>query len=118
MICRLRSLAAWRVCGIPGCLSRPWIARGTCLPIAIRLRTFPVWRRVTPLAWPRITRLSTATSAPPLVVCLSFLAQNGLELEAPQEEVYLMFYGLASGEVSEAELAGWLRSHTAAGEGR
>ncbi len=49
-----------------------------------------------------------------LVVCLSFLAQNGLELEAPQEEVYLMFYGVASGEVSEAELADWLRSHTAA----
>ena len=51
-----------------------------------------------------------------LVVCLSFLAQNGVEIAASQEETYLTFYGLASGEVSETELAAWLEQHRALGK--
>jgi death on curing protein len=44
-----------------------------------------------------------------LVVCLSFLRQNGFTLTASQEARYLTFYGLAAGTVTEAELAAWLR---------
>ena len=53
-----------------------------------------------------------------LVVCFSFLAQNGVEIRAAQEETYLTFYGLASGEVSEAELAAWLAAHSGTAETR
>jgi death on curing protein len=44
-----------------------------------------------------------------LVVCLSFLRQNGYVLTAPLEDRYLVFYALAAGDLSEAELAEWLR---------
>jgi len=43
------------------------------------------------------------------VVCLSFLWQNGILLTATAEDRYLTFYALAAGELTEAELAGWLR---------
>jgi death-on-curing protein len=47
-----------------------------------------------------------------LVVCLSFLRQNGIVLVASQEDRYLTFYGLAAGDLSESELASWLEQHS------
>jgi death-on-curing protein len=49
-----------------------------------------------------------------LVVCLSFLRQNGFSITASQEARYLTFYGLAAGDLTEAELAEWLQQHSKA----
>jgi death-on-curing protein len=49
-----------------------------------------------------------------LVVCLSFLRQNGFALTAPQEARYLTFYGLAAGDLSEKELGEWLQQYSEA----
>lgn len=38
-----------------------------------------------------------------------FLGINGLDVEAPEEEVVILMSGVASGERSEDELAEWLR---------
>jgi death-on-curing protein len=46
-----------------------------------------------------------------LVVCLTFLLLNGFTLTAAPESRYLTFYALASGEISEAELAIWLQQN-------
>jgi death-on-curing protein len=46
------------------------------------------------------------------VVCLSFLKQNGISLTASQEMRYLTFYALAAGDLTEAELAEWLRQNS------
>ncbi len=46
------------------------------------------------------------------VVCLSFLRQNGVDLTASPEARYLTFYSLAAGELSEVELAVWLRDNS------
>ncbi|MDW5265908.1 MULTISPECIES: type II toxin-antitoxin system death-on-curing family toxin [Acidobacteriaceae] len=46
------------------------------------------------------------------VVCLSFLKQNGIILAASQEMRYLTFYALAAGDLTEAELAGWLQQNS------
>ncbi|MHB1936307.1 MAG: type II toxin-antitoxin system death-on-curing family toxin [Acidobacteriaceae bacterium] len=43
-----------------------------------------------------------------LVVSLTFLELNGIEISAPQEDVYLTFWLLAQAKVSEQELAAWL----------
>ena len=40
-----------------------------------------------------------------------FLDLNGRELDAPEPEVVQVMVGVASGEVSEPELAAWLRGH-------
>jgi prophage maintenance system killer protein len=40
-----------------------------------------------------------------------FLAMNGLELEAPEPEVVDMMNRLASGKMTEAAFAEWLRTH-------
>ena len=40
-----------------------------------------------------------------------FLDLNGRELDAPEPEVVQVMVGVASGEVSEPELATWLRGH-------
>lgn len=40
-----------------------------------------------------------------------FLELNGQELDAPEPEVVRVMVGVASGDVPEAELAGWLRDH-------
>ena len=40
-----------------------------------------------------------------------FLDLNGRELDAPEPEVVQVMVGVASGEISEAELATWLRGH-------
>lgn len=44
-----------------------------------------------------------------LVVCRTFLILNGRDLQATQEEKYRTFLRLAAGELSEDELAGWIR---------
>lgn len=46
------------------------------------------------------------------VVCLSFLKQNGIVINASQEMRYLTFYALAAGELTEAELAEWLQQNS------
>ena len=45
------------------------------------------------------------------VTCRLFLHINHLLLTAPQTEKYLNFVGLASGKISDAEFAFWLRNH-------
>ncbi len=42
----------------------------------------------------------------------SFLAVNGLELDAPEAEAVVMTLGLASGEMPEEGFAAWLRDRT------
>jgi death-on-curing protein len=46
-----------------------------------------------------------------LVVSRLFLLLNGVNLVATQEEKYLTFLKLAAGELSEEELASWVRAH-------
>lgn len=41
-----------------------------------------------------------------------FLGLNGLELEVPEAEAVAILVRLAAGEVTEATLAKWIRSHT------
>ena len=45
------------------------------------------------------------------VVCRTFLAINGRELVATQEEKYLTFLQLAEGRLLEEGLADWIRRH-------
>ena len=47
------------------------------------------------------------------VTCMAFLKLNGRSLDVPLEEKYSTFLKLASGEITEKELADWLRSHSA-----
>jgi death-on-curing protein len=47
------------------------------------------------------------------VVMATFLALNGLDLDAPETEVVTVMLDLAAGSLSEAELADWLRRSTA-----
>ncbi len=44
-----------------------------------------------------------------LVVARTFLLLNGFNLDAAQEEKYLTFLKLAEGNLSEEELAAWIR---------
>lgn len=44
-----------------------------------------------------------------LVICRTFLAINGADLQASQEEKYLTWWKLAAGEIGEEELAAWIR---------
>lgn len=46
------------------------------------------------------------------VVCRTFLALNGAELVATQEEKYLTILALAEGKLKPEEFAAWLRTHT------
>ena len=46
------------------------------------------------------------------VLCRVFLLKNGRNLVGTQEEKYRTFYAVASGELSEEELAAWIRNHT------
>jgi len=46
-----------------------------------------------------------------LVAAYTFLAINGLELEAPETEAVSMILGTANGTLPEQELAAWIRSH-------
>ena len=45
------------------------------------------------------------------VACELFLAANGFDLTAPDEECLAMMLSLASGEIDEAEFAAWLREN-------
>ena len=45
------------------------------------------------------------------LVMVVFLGLNRLDLKAPQTEVVTVVLDLAAGELSEDELAGWLRAH-------
>jgi death-on-curing protein len=45
------------------------------------------------------------------VACELFLAANGYDLLASDEECLAMMLGLAASEVSEAEFAAWLREN-------
>lgn len=45
-------------------------------------------------------------------VSVTFLKLNGLELTASKEDRVLVFWKLAAGEVSEAELAQWFERNT------
>jgi death-on-curing protein len=40
-----------------------------------------------------------------------FLGLNGYRIDAPEEEVVSLILSLASGELDEPALAGWLRQH-------
>jgi len=44
-----------------------------------------------------------------LVACRTFLLLNGKDLDATREEKYLTFMSLARGDISEADLAAWIR---------
>ena len=46
-------------------------------------------------------------------VAFVFLEFNGVKITASQEDAYLVFMGLAAGEISEDELAAWLEKNTA-----
>lgn len=43
-----------------------------------------------------------------------FLGLNGYRVDAPEEDVVALILALASGQVDEAALAAWLRSHISA----
>lgn len=45
-----------------------------------------------------------------LVVTVAFLAMNGFDVDTSQEEIFDTFYALAAGQLSEAQLAAWLKS--------
>ncbi len=47
------------------------------------------------------------------VVCETFMNLNGLELQADDVTLYPIFLALAAGDLSEDELAAWLREHSA-----
>ena len=47
------------------------------------------------------------------VILAVFLELNGLELEADEAEVVTVMLGLAAGELSEEQLAAWVRTRTA-----
>jgi len=49
-----------------------------------------------------------------LAVCETFLIDNGMALEASDPELVVIFQDLAAGEISEDELAGWLRERIGA----
>ena len=45
------------------------------------------------------------------VVCLLFLAKNGLDVIATDADCIRIFWALAAGELTEAELADWITAH-------
>ena len=44
-----------------------------------------------------------------LVVCRTFLLINGVDIDATQEEKYITWYRMAAGEISDDQLAHWIR---------
>lgn len=46
-----------------------------------------------------------------------FLALNGVEFSAPEEDKYVAMLGLAEGSLTEADFAAWLRRHICAQPG-
>jgi death-on-curing protein len=49
-----------------------------------------------------------------LVVCETFVIDNGYQLIATDAEVAVLFEELAAGQISEGELGDWLREHVQA----
>ena len=47
-----------------------------------------------------------------LVIAFAFLDVNGIEINASEEDAYRMFMDLASGRVSEEELAHWMSENS------
>jgi death-on-curing protein len=47
------------------------------------------------------------------VVCRTFLLLSGKDVSASREEKYLTFMALARGDLSEDDLAAWIREHLA-----
>jgi death on curing protein len=47
-----------------------------------------------------------------LVAALTFLLLNGVNLEASQDEKYLIFLQLAQVSLTEAQIADWIRQRT------
>ncbi len=47
------------------------------------------------------------------IVCRTFLRLNGVDINASQEQKYLAFIQLAASELSEIDLANWLRERIA-----
>ena len=45
------------------------------------------------------------------LVCLLFLAKNGLDVTATDADCIRVFWALAAGELTEAELACWIAAH-------
>ncbi len=50
-----------------------------------------------------------------LVAARTFLLLNGVNLEAGQDEKFLMFQRLAEGSLTEEELAAWIRKRISSG---
>jgi len=50
-----------------------------------------------------------------LVVCETFIIDNGGSLQASEPELVVLFDELASGRIAEDELAAWLRERISAG---
>jgi death-on-curing protein len=46
------------------------------------------------------------------VVCETFLALNGMTLDATDADMYPVFLSLAAGSLTEADLVAWLTAHT------
>lgn len=49
------------------------------------------------------------------VVCRAFLILNGCDLAATREDKYATFLALANGELTDEQLADWIRGHTVEG---
>lgn len=47
-----------------------------------------------------------------LVVAFTFLELNGVEVNASEEDAYEVFMSLASGDLSEKSLSGWLEENS------
>ena len=47
-----------------------------------------------------------------LVVTLTFLEINGIEISAAQEDIYMTFWLLAQGKFDEKKLTAWLDKHS------
>ena len=52
-----------------------------------------------------------------LVVTFTFLLVNGVQITAPKEDRYFVFYDLAAGRLSEEELSAWLEQNTIPAKG-
>jgi death-on-curing protein len=46
------------------------------------------------------------------IVSMAFLDKNGIQIEAPQVEVFEMFMRLGAGEVTESKLAKWFERYS------
>ena len=66
------------------------------------------WMGLENAAWSALVRDGNKRVS--LVVCRTFLLLNGYDLVASQQEKYETFLRLAAGDVTEDELADWIRA--------